>query len=428
MAEQASDPVVIVGYAVEAPGGVDTLDGYWSLLAEGREAIGPFPRDRGWSIDELLSLGGVEGWGEVSDAGGFLAGAAEFDPGFFGITPREATAMDPQQRVALRVAWRALENAGINPGGLSGETAGCYIGASGHEYGPGVAVVSEHSGHLATGKALGAIAGRISYHLGVVGPSLTVDTACASALTAVHLAANAIKAGECDWALAGGVCVMGSPAAFYEFSKLGGLSPDGHLRAYSDEANGTLWAEGSGVFVLEPASRARALGHRVLGEIRATGVNHVGRTPGIAVPSAQAQERLIARTLDRSGVRAGDIGIVEGHGTGTKVGDPIELQALFATYGAGEARLGSVKSNLGHAQAAAGALALAKVLLCGEHGQVAPSLHADKPTTGVDWTETGLRLAAGLEPWSPIESTRYGAVSSFGYGGTNAHAIIAMPA
>ncbi|MFC9993596.1 polyketide synthase [Nocardia sp. NPDC127526] len=434
----ADDPIVIVGMGVEAPGGIETLPEFWAALAESRELIGPFPRDREWPLAEMFALDRREGWSPVRDAGGFLAGATEFDPLFFGITPREAVAMDPQQRVALRVAWRALEHAGINPGAVDGDSAGCWMGASIMEYGPAVAAVNEYSGYRATGSALGAVAGRISHVLGLIGPSISVDTACASSLTAVHQAAAALRAGECEWALAGGVCVMGSPGAFYEFSKNNALATDGRCRPYAADATGTLWGEGSGVVVLERESRARELGHRVYGRLLGSRVNHNGKGAPIAVPSAAAQERLIRDTLAAAGLAPERVGLIEGHGTGTPVGDPLELTALARTYGAVPAgdgadkpvtgpRLGSVKSNTGHAQAASGMLGLIKVLLCGLHGSIAPSLHTDRPTRDIDWDATTLRLATKLEPWEAVDGLRCAAVSSFGVAGTNAHVIVGLP-
>jgi len=425
------DPIVVTGMSVEAPGGIDTPAALWAALAEARELIGPFPRDRGWPLERLFALHRLDGWSPIRDAGGFLDGAAEFDPMFFGISPREAVAMDPQQRVGMRVAWRALENAGLNPGELDGAEAGCYMGVSINDYGPAPAAVTEHSGYRATGTALGAVAGRISHGLGLTGPSLSIDTACASSLSALHLAAQAIRAGECDWALAGGVCVMGSPAAFVEFSKNNALSTDGHCRAYAADATGTLWGEGAGVVVLETESRARELGHRIYGRLLASGINHNGKGAPLAVPSAAAQHRLIGKTLAAAGISADRVDMIEGHGTGTPVGDPLELTALAAAYGRPErARgplLGSVKSTAGHAQAASGMLGLIKVLLAGAHGQIPPSLHADNPTDAVTWEETTLRLATELTPWEPVGGLRYGAISSFGVAGTNAHAIVAMP-
>ncbi|MFW0783145.1 polyketide synthase [Gordonia sp. CPCC 206044] len=426
------EPIVIAGMAVEAPGGVETTEQFFSALADGTELVEPFPRDRDWPIDQVLSLGVHEGWGEVPDAGGFLRGAAEFDPMFFGISPREAVAMDPQQRVGMRVAWRALENTGINPTALVDEEVGVYMGASIAEYGPRAAAVNEFSGHRIAGTALGAVAGRISHALGLIGPSMTVDTACASSLTAIHLAANAIRGGECTWAIAGGVCVMGSPGAFFEFAKNNGLAADGHCRSYSAAATGTLWGEGAGVVVLETESRARRLGHRILGIVLATRINHNGRGAPIVVPSAQAQQRLIERTIAAAGICPADVDLIEGHGTGTPLGDPMELEALQNTYGVARPAddpvlLGSVKSNAGHAQAAAGMMGLIKVLLSGRHGVTVPTLFADDPTDKIDWERGAMRLSTELRPWEPRGDRRLAAVSSFGVSGTNAHAIIAMP-
>ena len=424
------DPIVVSGIAVEAPGGIDSPAALWYALAESRELITPFPRDRGWPVDDLLAVSRHDGWGQVRDACGFLTTAALFDPAFFGITAREALAMHPQQRVAIRVAWKALENAGLNPGTLEGADGGCFVGMSPMEYGPRACTVDDYSGHrIASMGQLGA-AGRISHCIGLHGPSMCVDSACASSLTALHLAATAVRSGECEWALAGGVCVMGSPAAFYEFARLNALSEDGHCRAYSDDAGGTVWGEGVGMVLLEHESRARQLGHRIYGRILAIRTNHNGKGKPILVPRVRAQEQLMLKTIAASGVDPADVGMIEGHGTATLAGDPVELIALFKSYGAlgSTALLGSMKSNAGHAQAAAGILGLIKLLLAGRHGYIPPTLFSDNPTTKVDWDLTGLRLATKLHPWEPKDGHRYGAVSSFGAGGANAHAIIAMPA
>ncbi|MFI9535495.1 polyketide synthase [Nocardia fusca] len=423
------DHTVISGMAVEAPGGIDTLGSYWSALVNSRELISPFPRDRDWRIEELLSLGNIEGWGQVSDAGGFLERIADFDPSFFGISQREALGSDPQQRVGLRVAWRALENAGVNPGMLDGADAGCYIGASPMEYGPSLSQVNEHSGFRTVGTGQLGVAGRISHALGLTGPSMCVDSACASSLAALHLAVSAVRNGECEWAVAGAVCVMSSPMAFYEFAKNGALAPDGHCRAYSDDAAGTLWGEGAVALLIEPESRARRLGHPIYGRVLASYTNHNGKGRPILVPRADAQEKLVRRTVQLAGIDPACIGMIEGHGTATRAGDVAELTALQNTYGAagGDPVLGSVKSNAGHAQAAAGMLGLAKLLLAGRHGEIPPTLYADNPTTRVDWNRSSLRLATTVEPWKPTDDVRYGAVSSFGAGGANAHAVIAIP-
>ncbi len=431
MADADNDPVVIVGLAVEAPGGVDTAEAYWELLSQHREALGPFPTDRGWSVRDVLDGSGREGFKRIHDLGGFLSGAAAFDPVFFGISPREAVAMDPQQRVAMRMAWRALENSGINPDDLAGHDVGCYVGASVTGYGPDMAEFSNHSGHLITGTALGVISGRIAYTLGLAGPAMTIDSSCASALAAFHVAVQSVRAGDCDMALAGGVCVMGSPGFFVEFSKQHALSDDGHCRAYSAHASGTVWAEGAAMFVLQRRSGALRDGRRVLAEVRATCVNQDGRTTGLTAPSGPAQARLFSRAIDMADVRPDEIGMIEGHGTGTKLGDRTELQSLAQTYGATEpgrgALLGSVKSNIGHSQAAAGALGLAKVLVAAEHAAVPASLHLDERSAEIDWGSQGLRPASKLTPWPAINGQRLAGVSAFGMSGTNAHVIVSMP-
>ncbi|MGZ4584254.1 MAG: beta-ketoacyl [acyl carrier protein] synthase domain-containing protein [Mycobacterium sp.] len=426
-----NDPVVIVGFAVEAPGGVETADDFWALLCEQREGLGPFPTDRGWELRELFDGSRRDGFKPIHDCGGFLSSATTFDPEFFRISPREATAMDPQQRVALRLAWRSLENSGINPDELAGHDVGCYVGASALEYGPGLSQFSHHSGHLISGTSLGVISGRIAYTLDLAGPALTVDTSCSSALTAFHTAVRAIGAGDCDLALAGGVCVMGTPGYFVEFSAQHALSDDGHCRPYSAHATGTVWAEGAAMFVLQRRSRAKADGRRVLAEVRASCLNSDGRSNGLTAPSGEAQVRLFGRAIAQAEVDPVAVGMVEGHGTGTRLGDRTELHALMASYGAAPPGrgplLGSVKSNIGHAQAAAGALGLAKVVLCGEHAAIPPTLHVDQPSHEIDWENQGLRLADKLTPWPSTDGWRTAAVSAFGMSGTNAHLIVSMP-
>ncbi len=417
-AGSTEDHIVISGLAVEAPGGIDTPAALWQALTESRELIGPFPRDRGWPLDELFSVSEMDGWGPVHDAGGFLDSATTFDPTLFGITHREALVMHPQQRVAMRVAWKALENTGINPGTLDGEFVGCFVGMSPMEYGPRASVADAFTGHrIASLGQLGGAA-RISHSLGLTGPSISLDTACASSLTAVHLAATAVAFDECDWALAGGVCVMGSPGAFYEFSRLNALSDDGHCRAYSDDASGTVWGEGAGMVVIERESRAKQLGHHIYGRILAIRTNHNGKGKPILVPRVRAQEQVVRKTLDVVGIDPADVGMIEGHGTATQAGDPVELLALFKTYGAAgsQALLGSIKSNLGHPQAASGILGLIKLLLAGHHGQIPPTLYADNPTKMLDWDLVGLRLATKVHPWPAKDGIRYGATSSFGAG------------
>lgn len=427
----ASDPVAIVGMAVEAPGGIDTADKYWEMLSHGREALGPFPTDRGWQVRELLAGSRRSGFKEIHDRGGFLASATTFDPEFFGISRREAVAMDPQQRVVLRVSWRALENSGINPDDLTGHDVGCFVGASATGYGPQMANFSQHSGHLLAGTALSVISGRVAYTLGLAGPALTVDSSCASALAAFHLAVRSIQNGDCDLALAGGVNVLGSPGFFVEFSKQHALSDDGHCRPYSAQASGTVWAEGAAMFVLQRKSAALRAGRQVVAEVRATAVNQDGRSAGLSAPSGDAQVRLFRRAMTQAGIRPDEVGMVEGHGTGTRLGDRTELRSLAQTYGdaapGAGALLGSVKSNVGHALAASGALGLAKVIVAAQHGAVPPTLHAAEASPEIDWESQGLRLARTLTPWPAADGQRIAATSAFGIAGTNAHVIVALP-
>ncbi|OBH21632.1 beta-ketoacyl synthase [Mycobacterium sp. E1715] len=429
--DAAADPVVIVGMALEAPGGIDTAEKYWELLSRGREALGPFPTDRGWQVSELLAGSRRSGFKEIHDRGGFLTGATTFDPEFFGISPREAVAMDPQQRVVLRVSWRALENSGINPDDLAGHDVGCFVGASATGYGPQMANFSKHSGHLLAGTALSVISGRVAYTLGLAGPALTVDSSCASALAAFHVAVRSIQDGDCDLALAGGVNVLGSPGFFVEFSKQHALSDDGHCRPYSAQASGTVWAEGAAMFVLQRKSAALRAGREVVAEVRATTVNQDGRSAGLSAPSGEAQIRLFRRAMTQAGIRPDEVGMVEGHGTGTRLGDRTELRSLAQTYGDTApgcgALLGSVKSNLGHALAASGALGLAKVVVAAEHGAIPPTLHAADPSPEIDWESQGLRLATTLTPWPAVAGRRTAATSAFGIAGTNAHVIVSLP-
>ena len=422
------DPVAIIGLAVETPGGVDTPDKYWDLLSDAREVLSPFPVDRGWPVAELMSGSRRDGFKPIHDLGGFLSGAADFDPAFFGISPREAVAMDPQQRVALRVSWRALENSGINPDDLAGHDVGCYVGASVTGYGPDLADFSDLTGHLITGTALGVISGRVAYTLGLAGPALTIDASCASALAAFHVAVQTIRTGDCDLALAGGVCVMGSPGFFVEFSRQHALSDDGHCRPYSARASGTVWAEGAAMFVLQRKSAAVRAGRRIYAEVLTTKVNQDGHSAGLTAPNGSAQSALFRNALRTACVRPDQVGMIEGHGTGTRLGDRTELRSLAQTYGATSAGtgafLGSVKSNIGHAQAAAGALGLAKAVIAAEHGAVPPSLHTEEASSEIDWESQGLRLARELTPWPAADGRRIAAVSAFGMSGTNAHAVV----
>ena len=339
--------------------------------------------------------------------------------------------MDPQQRVALRVSWRALENSGINPDELAGHDVGCFVGASATGYGPQMSEFSRLSGHLLAGTALSVISGRIAYTLGLTGPALTVDSSCASALAAFHVAVRSVQNGDCDLALAGGVNVLGSPGFFVEFSKQHALSDDGHCRPYSAQASGTVWSEGAAMFVLQRKSSALRAGRQIVAEVRASAVNQDGRSAGLSAPSGVAQVRLFQRAITQAGIRPEEVGMVEGHGTGTRLGDRTELQSLAQTYGdtepGGGALLGSVKSNVGHALAASGALGLAKAVVAAEHGAVPPTLHATEASPEIDWDSQGLRLATTLTQWPAVGGQRIAATSAFGIAGTNAHVIVSVP-